>query len=74
MKRINIQYGGERYSVGNRDLDELKAEIAAGLRDNAVYWLEVNEGDGVVAPAFLALSAGTSLALSPVLDEGKPAV
>src|SRR3546814_21128861 len=46
MKRIDIVYGGQSYSVGQRDIDELRAEILAKTRAEGGYWLEVNSGEG----------------------------
>jgi hypothetical protein len=31
VKRIDIYYGGEHYSVGGRELADVQADIAAGL-------------------------------------------
>lgn len=68
MKRIDIYYGGEHYSVGGRDIDDLRAEIEAGL-DAGTYWLEVNDGEGQMRKALLLLSPGVALAVVPVPDE-----
>lgn len=74
MKRIDIYYGGEHYSVGGRRVDDLRAEIEAGLAAGT-YWLEVNDGEGEMHAALLLLSPGVSLAIVPVPDEdpGPPA-
>ncbi|RFA18054.1 hypothetical protein [Subtercola boreus] len=71
MKRINLFYGGQPYSVGNRDLDELLAEIAAGLGSDETRWLSVNVGEGRPRQALLALTRGIDIAVIPVpaLDE-----
>ena len=45
MKRIDIHYGGERYSVGGRDVEGVLTEIEQGLGGGR-HWLEVNDGDG----------------------------
>jgi hypothetical protein len=66
MKRIDIAYGGQSYSVGNRDIDDLRAEIVAGLGEPDGYWLEVNAGEGQLRPTFLLLTAGAPLALTPI--------
>jgi len=64
MKRIDIQYDGEHYSIGGRDLDDVKAEIARGLDSGSTFWLEVNVGEGRLQPASLALTRGTPIALA----------
>jgi hypothetical protein len=68
MKRIDIYYGGEHYSVGGRRIEDLRAEIEAGL-DAGTYWLEVNDGEGQMRSALLLLSPGVALAVVPVPDE-----
>ena len=68
MKRIDIYYGGDHYSVGGRRIDDLRAEIEAGLAAGT-YWLEVNDGEGAMRRALLLLSPGVPLAVVPVPDE-----
>ncbi|MFE7844459.1 hypothetical protein ACFUTX_04600 [Microbacterium sp. NPDC057407] len=65
MKRIDIVYGGEHYSVGGRDPAELRSEIAHGLA-SGVHWLEVNDGEGATRTAYLALTPGTPISVIPV--------
>lgn len=70
MKRIDILYDGNQYSVGGRELDELKATIAKGIAEGAPYWLEVNFGEGRPQSAFLMVTAATSITLLPTaVDE-----
>lgn len=65
MIRIDIHYGGQRYRIGHRDLDEVRAEI-----DRAVEaghgWIEVEESDGAPRNAFLLVSAGVPLVIVPL--------
>ena len=72
MKRIDIYYGGDHYSVGGRRLEDLQEEIAAGIA-SGMHWLEVNDGEGDRRQAFILLSPGVPLAIVPVpepLDTG----
>ncbi|WP_405371889.1 MULTISPECIES: hypothetical protein [unclassified Microbacterium] len=71
MKRIDISYGGQWYSIGNRSFDEVRDEISAGLRAGHL-WLEVNDGDGQPRPAFLSISPGVPLALVPLPEQQDP--
>ena len=48
MKRIDIIYGGEHYSVGGRDLESLRAEIEEQLASGGVGWITVNDGEGAL--------------------------
>ena len=68
MKRIDIDYGGNHYSIGGRELVDVQAEIAAAMRGDGTAWLQVNSGEGRARPAYLAISQGTAIALSPASD------
>ncbi|MFG6475002.1 hypothetical protein ACFXP7_01290 [Microbacterium sp. P06] len=84
MKRIDISYGGQSYSVGNRDIDDLLADILTRLAAAPAYWLEVNAGEGEPRSTQLLITAGVPLALTPIpgdepeggeanADSGQPA-
>ena len=68
MKRIDIYYGGEHYSVGGRPLDDLRQEVETGLAAGT-HWLEVNDGEGMRRTAYLLLTSGVPLAIVPIPDE-----
>ena len=65
MKRIDIYYDGEHYSVGGRRLDDLLREVEAGLA-KGFFWLEVNDGEGTMRPAHLLITPGVPLAVIPI--------
>lgn len=65
MKRIDIYYGGEHYSVGGRELDEVLDEVEACLTTGN-HWLQVNYGEGMMRPARLLVTPGVALAIVPV--------
>ena len=69
MMRVDIQYGGEHFSIGGRDLDDVKREITDGLASGSTYWLEVNSGEGQPRQALLAISPGVPIALSSAHEE-----
>jgi len=69
MKRVDIQYGGEHFSIGGRDLDDVKREVTEGLSSGSVYWLEVNSGEGQPRQALLAITPGVPITLSPAHEE-----
>jgi hypothetical protein len=64
MKRVDIYYGGEHYSIGGRDLSDVEAEVKKGLDSGSTYWLVVNTGEGKLRLSSLALTPGVSIALS----------
>jgi len=65
MKRIDIRYGGDVYSVGGRNFEELQQEILDGL-DEGKYWLTVNDGEGMRRDAQLLITPGVSICLIPI--------
>jgi hypothetical protein len=68
MKRIDIWYGGEHYSVGGRSIDDVKREIIDGLASGAA-WLEANDGEGAPRPALLLITPGVPIAVIPIPDD-----
>jgi hypothetical protein len=71
MQRINIDYAGNHYSVGNRDVDDLQKEIEAIVRSGEPGWLTVNHGEGVPQQARLLITPGVALALLPIEDSAQ---
>ena len=71
MKRIDIYYGGEHYSIAGRDLalDVVEVEIATAFDSGATHWLEVNSGEGRMRPSVLAITPGTPIALTPAHED-----
>lgn len=67
MKRIDLHYGGQLYSVGNREIDEMRAEVESLRVDGG--WIVVNDGEGAQRDAHLWVTAGVPLALIPIPDE-----
>ena len=75
MTRIDISYGGQWYSIGNRSLEEVHEEIRVGVLSGH-HWLEVNDGEGNPRPAFLSITPGVPIAVIPIPDAdlGGPSV
>ncbi|MDY0911105.1 hypothetical protein [Microbacterium sp. CFBP9034] len=71
MKRIDIIYGNEHYSVGGRTLESLTQEIAEGLASGH-GWLQVNDGEGAPRVAYLLLTPGVNLSIVPIPDTATP--
>ncbi|MFE1646019.1 hypothetical protein [Microbacterium sp. P01] len=69
MKRIDITYGGQLYSVGGREIEDLTDEITAAVRDGG-GWIRVNDGEGERRDALLFVSTGTSIAVIPIPATG----
>ena len=69
LKRIEVHYGGDEYTISNRELSEVQAEIEAITASGQTGWLRVNYGQGSVQLALLAITAGTPIALMPEPSE-----
>lgn len=68
MKRIEVIYGGQQFSIGNRVYDEVKEELLAGMADGPA-WFRVTVGEGGDARADLLISSAIPIALIPIADE-----
>jgi hypothetical protein len=69
MKRVDVQYDGEHYSIAGRELQDVQDEVTRGLDSAQAAWLEVNSGEGKARTAVLALTAGVAIALSAAHDD-----
>jgi hypothetical protein len=65
VKRIDILYGGVRYSLGNRELEDVQRELAANVAAG-LGWFTVNYGDGGRTDAILMITPGVDLTLIPI--------
>ena len=63
MNRIQVNYGGRDYVIGNRSLDDVQSEIAAGIASGEAAWLEVNYGAGKPTSCHLLLTPGVAISL-----------
>jgi hypothetical protein len=71
MKRVDIKYDGTEYSIGNRDAEDVRAEIDAKLASPEAGWLAVNSGEGRLQPAQLLITPGIAFALIDI-DDSQP--
>lgn len=67
MKRIEVVYGGVKYTIPNRDLDDVRNEIADAMASGSLHWLEANSGEGILEPAYLLISAGVPVVVVDVM-------
>lgn len=67
MKRIDVHYGGNLYSVGGRPLDDVQRDVERAAASGG--WLLVNDGEGARRDAYLWVAAGVPLALVPIPDD-----
>lgn len=67
MKRIDIIYGGQLFSVGGRTVEGLTREITQAVADNG-GWLTANDGEGERREALLFIGPGIPIAVVPIPD------
>ncbi|ASD20890.1 hypothetical protein B7495_01165 [Cryobacterium sp. LW097] len=70
MTRIDIVYGGKPYTLGDRTLESLRAEISDAAEAGVPTWLRVNSGAGRYQDAYLLISPGTAIAIVDVQPNG----
>lgn len=65
MKRIDLIYGGQRYSISGREYADVQSEIISGISAGG-SWLSVNVGEGSALMGHILITAGVDLTLIPV--------
>ena len=74
MNRIDIVYGGKPYTLGDRSVESLRAEISDAMVSGVPAWLRVNSGAGRYQDAYLLISPGTAIAIVDVEPNGPDVV
>lgn len=69
MKRINVIYEGAHYSIGDRELSAVEAEIEEAVASGRPHWLNVNHGEGALRKTRLLIMPGVSIALMGIDPE-----
>jgi hypothetical protein len=67
VKRIEVIYGGVKYTIPNRELAAVQKEITDAIASNSLHWLEANSGEGILEPAHLLIVAGVPIAVVDVM-------
>jgi hypothetical protein len=70
VKRIDINYGGQTYSIGGRDVADVTREVEQAVQDGGA-WLTVNDGEGEPREALLFIGPGTPIAVIPIPDQNE---
>lgn len=63
MKRINVEYNGQHYTIPHRALSDVKKEIDDALISGKPHWMTVNSGEGSLQEAELLITQGISISL-----------
>jgi hypothetical protein len=69
VKRVDINYGGDHYSIADREVEDLLAEIARAAATSQPSWLRVNVGEGTLRPAHLLLGTGIPIAVVEIPEK-----
>jgi len=73
MKRINLIYQGQLYTMADRAITSVEEEVASIIASGQPGWLDVNSGEGTARPARLLITSSVSLTLVPIdPDEVSP--
>lgn len=67
MKRLEIVYGGAKYTIPNRDLEDVRNEITDAMASGTLHWLQANSGEGILEPAYLLISPGVPVVVVDVM-------
>ncbi|MET1051432.1 MAG: hypothetical protein ABWX65_02220 [Mycetocola sp.] len=67
MKRLEIIYGGSKYTIPNRELADVQNEITDAIANGGQHWLEVNSGEGILEPAHLLIGSGVPIVVIDVM-------
>ncbi len=65
MSIIEVNYGGQTYTIRGRELADVVGEIETALA-NGVGWLEAYDGHGSREPARLLISPGVNVSVLPL--------
>jgi hypothetical protein len=63
VNRIDIVYGGKPYSLRDRTIESVQAEIDEAVSSGAPYWLRVNSGEGRTEDAYLLIAPAVPFAM-----------
>ena len=66
MKRVNIMYDGAQYSVGQADVEAIRAAIEEAHTTGSPRWITVNYGEGRPQPADLLVGPGIPVSIIPI--------
>lgn len=71
MKRLHVIYDGLQYSIGQEDVERLKASIEEAVATGQPRWVQVNQGEGSprTAELFIGPSPSIALIMAPSGDE-----
>ncbi|WP_240665791.1 hypothetical protein [Agromyces sp. LHK192] len=74
MKRVNVLYDGHQYSVGETEVEALRAAVDEAYRSGRPVWVTLNLGEGRPQPAELLIGPGIPISLVPIpADVSTPA-
>lgn len=70
MKRVDIEYLGNSYTLPHTTAEAVRTEIEEGLASAKPFWLEVNFGEGKPQPVALLITPGIGITVADMnVDE-----
>ena len=67
MKRVEVVYGGVKYTIPNRELEDVRNEVTDAIASGTLHWLQANSGEGILEPAYLLVAAGVPIVVVDVM-------
>jgi len=64
MKRVDIEYLGQSYTLPNTSAEHVRHEVEKGFATGKPFWLRVNHGEGKPQPVDLLLTPGVGLTVA----------
>ncbi|KQQ06247.1 MULTISPECIES: hypothetical protein [unclassified Rathayibacter] len=66
MKRVEITYGGQPYSLHDTTAAEVRESVEKALDGSASRWLSVNQGEGEPRETSILITPGVAFAVADV--------
>ncbi|NQX13736.1 hypothetical protein HQQ80_19075 [Microbacteriaceae bacterium VKM Ac-2855] len=67
MKRVDISYAGQLYSIADQDPAQIRQYIQDALISGEPAWLVANQGEGLPRKVSLLIGAGIPIAITDEL-------
>jgi hypothetical protein len=67
VKRLEVLYGGGKYTIPHRQLADVRKEITDAIVSGTPHWLEANSGEGILESAYLLITPGVPVAVVDVM-------
>jgi hypothetical protein len=66
VKRVEITYGGSRYSLSDTTAEAVRTDVERALDGEASRWLVVNQGEGEPRETTILITPGVAFSVADV--------